>query len=226
MTAVDKIHCKLLLRCDMQCPFCFFKGKNTLFSDISFSTLKNKFNQLAKEGSIGDKTSFVLSGGEPLLYPELREVISYILKNYKGFIKIKTNLKKFNRLERILKLFEPWKGRIEIIADCHFESKTKEEKIYFLQNIRLIEKLNYKVKIIYTIPSGVFFNEKEILDNVDFLKPFGKNYKLNPIRFKKILDNTSTINYTDSQKLFLLKIDDKIFKRDDISSSLKILTIE
>lgn len=225
MKQIDKIHCKLLLRCDMECPFCYFKDKNNLQYDLDLNKLRRILEDLNTSNQLKKETSITLSGGEPLLYDQLHQLLLFLYSFCINEIKIKTNLKNFDKLLSVLPIFEEQPDRLKILPDCHFEMKTEEEKIQFLDNVKTLQDLGFKSKIVYTIASGDYFDEQEIKENAALLNSYNLPYKLNPIRHKN-LDNNSTEEYTENQRSFLLSIDKDIFLRNKLSSNLNILTIE
>jgi len=63
----------LTTRCNLNCPHCYVaKGSNAV-SELPFSTVLGLIDALSENGG----TSITLSGGEPLLYPRIQEVIDY-----------------------------------------------------------------------------------------------------------------------------------------------------
>lgn len=65
--------------CNLKCPFCYANaynknGKNELKDELSFREIKSIILQAKK---LGAKT-ITLGGGEPLIYPRIKELISFI----------------------------------------------------------------------------------------------------------------------------------------------------
>lgn len=63
----------LTSRCNLNCPHCYFADGSHAVSELPFATVLSLIDALAENGG----TSITLSGGEPLLYPRIREVIDY-----------------------------------------------------------------------------------------------------------------------------------------------------
>ncbi len=70
------INCFITEKCNFNCPMCHVvNSRQKHMNQISFKTIKKIANEGAKYG-----VSFQLSGGEPLLHPEIIKIISYLHK--------------------------------------------------------------------------------------------------------------------------------------------------
>lgn len=78
------INCFITERCNFNCPMCHVKeSRIKKMADLSFADLKSVFREAAKFFP-----SFQLTGGEPLLHPELISIIRFLTKNHmvKGIV--------------------------------------------------------------------------------------------------------------------------------------------
>jgi MoaA/NifB/PqqE/SkfB family radical SAM enzyme len=75
------INCFITERCNFNCPMCHVKSSRLKnLTELSFSQLKPFFDDIAPYAP-----SISLAGGEPLMHPEIIDIISYITK--KGMVK-------------------------------------------------------------------------------------------------------------------------------------------
>lgn len=65
------VNISLTERCPLRCPFCFHEYEN--YHELDFQTVCNYIDELSFLGT----AQVQFSGGEPLLYPKLFEIISY-----------------------------------------------------------------------------------------------------------------------------------------------------
>lgn len=222
MKKIDEVYIRLLIRCDLKCPFCYFEGMNYISDDVSLERIKEILSKIKEEYIIDDLTSFEVSGGEPLIYENLDKVFYYLKDHYSGPIIIKTNLNKINNLFPILQIFEKEKNRITIKTDCHFEIKNEEEKENYLKNVSRIQNMGFKIQVVYTIAAGSFFNENIIEYNINKLKEYNLKYKIKPVVYKQSIENSSVENYTNEQKKFLSSIRENIFHENIVKNKLYI----
>lgn len=64
--------------CNLRCIYCYASSGTALENELSFTEIKKVIDQAV---DLGVKKVIVLGGGEPLLYPQLFEVIECLLKN-------------------------------------------------------------------------------------------------------------------------------------------------
>ena len=65
---------ELSLRCNFRCPYCYVPDKETLDNELSFDEICSAIDQAHALGA----HKIILLGGEPMLYPQLFEIVEFI----------------------------------------------------------------------------------------------------------------------------------------------------
>lgn len=155
--------------CNQKCVFCnrpptesYQTGLSTNLTDI-----KNKIKELSSEPTV---KRIIFTGGEPLLYPQLVEAITYA-KKYKFITEIQTN----GTLLSLDKLKTLKKAGLDIINFAlHSHLKRISNKLRgvkfgyenIIQNIKLADGLEFEIHVIHVITS---LNYKDLPAFIDFI---------------------------------------------------------
>ena len=154
--------------CNQKCVFCnrpptedYRKSKPTDIKDVA-----KRIDEIARDWKV---KRIIFTGGEPLLYPKLPEIISYT-KRYGFKIEIQTNGTLFNRK----KLKELKKAGLDIVNfACHSHKKEISNKLRGVkfgfekinENIKLANKEGFEIHMIHVINS---LNYKDLPGFIDF----------------------------------------------------------
>ena len=106
---VDQIRLLLTDICNAKCSGCHNEGQSITGARMSLDWLSN-FMSLISPLSIRE---IVLSGGEPLLHPDLEDIIHIIRSHSNCFLSINTNGLVSNRLLSIYPLVDEVKLHVE-----------------------------------------------------------------------------------------------------------------
>ena len=143
-------------KCNENCKFCYRK----ICNDNTLEENKQIFNNLSQI-KIGKIT---FSGGEPLLYDDLFELVDYIrIKNPNIKLSITTNGKKINDelLNKIIDKFDWITFSIDSSSD-DINEEIGRGKEHLSKIIHLLEKCNNKIKIkINTVANKYNINDLE-----------------------------------------------------------------
>lgn len=156
--------------CNQKCVFCnrpptdnYNKGEI-----ISIKKIKNKINELSKDRYI---KRIIFTGGEPTLHPKLSEIIHYT-KRYGFITEIQTNGTLLNND----KLHDLKKAGLNIINFAfHSHKKNISNKLRgvdfghekIISNLKLVNKLGFKIHIIHVINSMNYQDLPEFIDYVN-----------------------------------------------------------
>ena len=127
----------LTTECNFQCKYCFAEGeidKNKRI--LKLADLKNIL-KIAKEFGI---TNIKLTGGEPLLYPELEDLLNYIRKLEFPYVDMTTNISCLN--EKNIKIL----NRYKVNALTLSLNSLKKEKFTYLTNFQDYNLINNNLK--------------------------------------------------------------------------------
>lgn len=185
--------------CNFRCAHCsVYKTKTYL----SFSDFKKCVSRLKKQGIL----FFRLTGGEPLLHPDLFKMISYLRKQKLGF-GLNTNGFLLNH-NLLLKLKKNNISGIRISVDGQFETHTKirQNKMSFSKITSLINELN-KDKIPFSVNCCLMRDNYLELDKI---LEQAINNGIQNISFNLIKSESSKGNCSEYIDLFKIK-DDKKF---------------
>lgn len=184
-STVQKPNLKILLqiteRCNMSCIHCF-NASNCEGEDIKLNKLKEVIiPKLLKAGV----TRVTLTGGEPMLHPEIYEIIN-IFKEFNIHITICTNGLLFDE-ELIKNIAELGNTHINVSLDgfsveshCKFRGIKKENYSKILNNIVLMGK-NRILNGIMCSPNK-YSNDNEYIELCKFAKDNNASYVLfNPL---------------------------------------------
>lgn len=139
----------LTTRCNYQCKYCFAEGEeNKDFRELPLNELK-KVIKVSKEFGI---TNIKLTGGEPLLYTYMEELLDYIRKIEIPYIDLTTNISMLN--DSNIKLLNKYKVNA-LTLSLNTLKKEKFEYLSGFNNYNLMiknlhnvmKKFNGKVRI-------------------------------------------------------------------------------
>ena len=162
---IDVPQVRLLLTdsCNAKCIGCHNEGQDIVGSVINVEWL-HKFLSIVKEFNIGE---IVLSGGEPLLHPQVKDIVDLIRSNLDCKISINTNGLIGNKILDIYPLVDEIK--------LHIESSDPQEyhqlmKLEFGRLVHLLDKLpDYSKLTICCILRG----EEQASGLIDFASQYG-----------------------------------------------------
>jgi len=161
--------------CNQKCVFCnrpptedYRKSKATDIKDVA-----RRIDEIAKDWNV---KRIIFTGGEPLLYPKLPEIISYT-KRYGFKIEIQTNGILLNK-KKLKKLKES--GLDIVNFACHSHKKEISNKLRGIksgfekinENIKLANKEGFEIHMIHVINS---LNYKDLPGFIDFVNAMELN---------------------------------------------------
>lgn len=179
--------------CNIKCPFCF--QSDSTFTTKEFMGIIDKklaFNVIDQIDEMKIRGLTIASRGEPLLHPDLEEILDHIGKKKNILeIKINTNAKRLKE-DVLLKLIQS-PINILIISTDHYKKEEYEKFRHgskfddFIQNISKINSSRSNLNrenTLYTRASGVAVDER--MD----LKKFDEFYT-------KYFDETAVVNMSE-----------------------------
>lgn len=166
-------------RCNLKCKHCFANAQQKNKNFLSYSEIVNIYKQLENVGVIYVN----ISGGEPLLHPEIFDIISYASKQPYNTCLL-TNGILWNE-EKIAKLKESdpdnniyiqlsLDGQYEIMNEHRNMTKTEYEKM--IENIKLFKKYGFYVTGLHTADSIT------IKESLNTCKYYIENYNIDSIQ--------------------------------------------
>jgi organic radical activating enzyme len=119
-------------KCDQACPHCFFNSSPSEREELSFSQIEKALIDLQSAG-IKNISKFIITGGEPTIWPYLQPTIGLIRKFYQSAkIRIDTNGINIFKNE---KLFPELKADVYDISVDTFHNQGEIDKRDRYQNI-------------------------------------------------------------------------------------------
>lgn len=190
------VYLELTEKCNLKCIHCYNDSGNSN-TEIKFDTLKKLINYL-KDNNIN---SITFSGGEPLLYSHIVELLEYCYKKNMR-VNLISNLHFLN--DEILNLITKYHTSIQISIDGINEVFNQIRK---KGNFELLKK---NIDIVYRKGISISFNY--VINNLnyfqisDFIKLVNDNWSTAQIGFSFInyvgraLINYKTLNISNEQK--------------------------
>ena len=208
-------------RCNNACVFCLNKDKKT-YKDPSLEELKKHISNLIKTADGAKQSKLVISGGEPLIFKELFELLSFAKNAGVSSIEIQTNgrMLYYEEIVKELKKFEP----IGFLVSFQFPSARLYKKYSrtdgFCQTVRGIKNM-VKHDCNFTINTVVMRPNLPYLKNmIKFLKKLGaKRCQYRFIDGKNVIENYK--KFVPRYKKCLPVLKNIIKNNPDISISLK-----
>ncbi len=130
---LNEIVIEVTNRCNLNCDFCMIKQKNETLTDLDSDEIKKIINQAKKENCHGIR----FTGGEPLLYKNIKDVIDYSNNNNLYTI-MNTNTTLINKNKDSIKNLD-----MLLISFHDFNNISQLKK-----NIKTIISINKNIKII------------------------------------------------------------------------------
>ena len=127
----------LTTKCNYQCRYCFVnceKGKNHIIADIE------SLKKIIKVGKGFGVNKIKLTGGEPLLYPHMEELLNYIRKIEIPYVDLTTNISLLT--ERNIKLL----NKYNVNAITLTLNTLDEEKFKYLSNFNNFKIIKQNLK--------------------------------------------------------------------------------
>jgi len=195
-----KVMLDITSECDMHCIMCWFHSphaeRSFAVKHLPLKKLKELISQLKK---LKTKTVNLCGAGEPLLHPEIIEIMNFIRKNNMG-IEIMTNglyldrkmadyIKEIKVKKIIISLHGANKETFKKIHPLKTgdEFKKIEENLYYLQNIK--GNSSYPQLFIINVISSLNYN------NVFEMAEIAKKLKADKILFKPLILAPSLPSY-------------------------------
>lgn len=172
---IQGIGINLTRRCDLSCPYCKIKDNSSKEDEISVDQWKKIINKFRKF----KHSHFIFTGGEPLLYEGIFDLIDYTSKSSLTSLITNTNQlnkKNFHKLKSLDFLTFSCDTTIE---NGSFE-KNSLDKLNLIQHMS--KKLNIKTSTIITITSK---NIKEVPKIIKNLKDYEISILLSLIHSSK-----------------------------------------
>lgn len=198
--------------CNLRCPYCY---NGELINQTTKDTkemvdFESVYEHLEKRKNV--LKGFVISGGEPLLHPELPEIIRKV-KKLGYLVKLDTN---GCQSEALKKLFQESDTRPDFLA---IDIKTSPDTYHLLgiDSIFALNQLQESIKIISTLPSNQreyrtvlvppLVSEKEIPIMAKLL-PDDASWMFAQFRNDNCLDSTynQITPYTDKETISLVTL--------------------
>ena len=170
---IEQIRLLLTDTCNAKCMNCHNEGQQVEGKVMSIDWIRTLIHQLSTL-HIGE---IVLSGGEPLLHPQIESVIELIRSNLNCKISINTNGLVGDKLINIYPLVDEVK--------FHVESSVKEEyetlmKLDFNRFKEVLHALPSYSKVVF---SSILRSEQQALNLINF----AYNYKNSSVKFNELM---------------------------------------
>lgn len=205
---INYVRISLTNKCNLRCVYCMPSEEQNEMKyfdeELSFEDYKFIIKSLSELGI----TKVRFTGGEPLLYPYLKELIKFTYEECKvNDIAITTNGIGLASVARELKSYGLTKVNISLdsLKEFKYKSITRGGELkYVLDSITTCVKLGIDVKVNCVVIDG--FNEDEIMDFITLtsnypidvrfieLMPLGEGAKLYQYGFINIKKLTENIN--------------------------------
>lgn len=161
--------------CNYQCKYCFAEGEEDKCHRVLKIDELKKVLKVAKEFGI---TSIKLTGGEPLLYPNMEELLAYIRELGFPYIDLTTNISMLN--EENIELLNQY----QVNALTLSLNTLDRDKFVYLSNFknydliienlkRVLEKFKGKLRV-----NCIVFDTKYRKEDYDAILDFCKSYQL------------------------------------------------
>lgn len=207
----------LTSKCNLRCSYCFYKNTRESNEFLDSKRIIMFCNELFRLNGMIDTIS--LTGGEPLLHPDIMIIVKKLSKLCKKLI-ILTNGLLIN--SKIQELIQKYNIDVHISLDSiksAYNSKYRNRENIILKNLENLKKLNNRVTICTTL-SYENIDEIDNLDNFTTINGFSIEYHL--INLHK--DNTlSWDNASIENKRKLIELLSKWAKRNNRLIYLKVL---
>ena len=156
--------------CNQKCVFCNRPPENSTKQIFKLEDIKKRIEEISKNPEV---KRIIFTGGEPLLYPKLSEVIQWA-KKYYFITEVQTN----GTLLDINKLSELKRAGLDIINFAfHSHKKDVSNKLRgvdfgfdeIIKNLKLANKMGFKIHIIHVINSLNYKDLPEFIDHINDL---------------------------------------------------------
>jgi len=165
--SLDVVYVELTDKCNLSCLHCYAKNVSGERRELKTENFLNLIDELASLGVL----EIVFTGGEPLLYDDIFEVLRYT-KSKKIDFSIFTNGTLLNK-NTIMKLKALNPQYIAISLDSNkaeIHNKIREKKCFskVVKNIEFLVSEGIPTRINYTIFKGINDKDVEIEDTISF----------------------------------------------------------
>ena len=195
-------------RCNLKCSYCYGDFKTTKGQFLSIEKIKYIFNNLSQNGVI----SIELTGGEPLLHPEFKEVFLLAINAFFS-INIISNGVLFN--DEIFKIVEKYKEKINFqisIDGCTEATNAKVRRVdntsgRTLYTIRRLNEIGVYCRTVYMITTDNYHEIPAVCD-------FFRKEKMGKIVFSTVSSFGRACNFKECQfnENLLAQINDVLYK--------------
>lgn len=165
----------LTTECNYQCKYCFAEGEQDKEKRVLKIEDLKKVIKIAKEFGI---TNIKLTGGEPLLYPYMEELIQYIREVEIPYVDLTTNVSMLN--EKNIELLNKYKVNALTLS----VNTLDKERFITLSNFKNYEQVQNNLKLVIEKFKGklrincIIFDENYTSQNYDDIIEFCKNKNL------------------------------------------------
>ena len=167
-------HVSITDKCNLNCQYCYANDGSHM-KDMGLSEFKYILDKLDKAGIL----SIILTGGEPLLHPNINEILDYSIRK-KITVLLLTNLSMIDTLDLELLKTPYFAFQISLNGVWDNERQNNKELMKTVNNYMKIKEL--KIPIIVTI---VIDNVKI---NLESLFKFLENYEITSVRFGLLIN--------------------------------------
>lgn len=167
-------HVSITDKCNLHCPYCYARD-GSYAKDMEFTEYKHILDKLDK----AEVLSVILTGGEPLLHPNINEILDYSISK-KIAVLLLSNLTLLDTLNLSI-LKSPYLAfQISLNGIWNDDREQNEELMQTVHNYQRVKRLN--VPIIVT----VVIDNKRI--NLHKLFMFLEKYKITSVRFGLLIN--------------------------------------
>ncbi|WP_353096760.1 radical SAM protein [Tissierella praeacuta] len=211
----NTIFFKITNNCNLACEFCCASCSNQILDkDMSITDFKLMFNKIKKI-----KTNrFVITGGEPLMNPNVLDILKYCKENCDNKIILLSNGLLINKNN-----FEDIANSINFIVLSVENLFDLQNKTLFLSKFKKIIE-NFKSKLVGVTLSFVITkkNKKNVLDFIDYCNKLNVGISLNVVApMGKANDNTSLLLNEDEVFMLFMDIYQYIREQRFVSDIIK-----
>jgi MoaA/NifB/PqqE/SkfB family radical SAM enzyme len=197
--------------CNNSCIICPISTKDRFLTPISYEDIENCMETILKDKCLD---TVIISGGEPTLYPELKQSLQFLLSNNIRVMILSNNIK-FSEAEYTKKLFHNIDtGKVSVVTALHHHDSSIHDNI--TRNIGSYKKSLIAIKNL--LNAGVHVSIKHIINKM--------NYK-DLVRFSKFMEEgfcnevTLEISSTDYEGQAMKNMDCLYVKYDQIRPYLE-----
>jgi molybdenum cofactor biosynthesis enzyme MoaA len=191
-------------KCNLSCPYCPKQGDNYLLRTNNRINL-SQFNKIIKiTNEVGIK-HFSITGGEPLVVPNITFSIAKIINNFSDLEYLRLNTNGVLIQKYINEIIESGFHKIKISLD----SIKSDNFSIISKSIKLLKKNNMDIRINMVVSNS---NKDEIYDMIEFCEKNDLELKLFDITFYRDCISPNS-NYWKNEYFSLIPLSKELRKR-------------